>query len=519
MAINLPIVSKFDDKGVNQAASSVDKLRGTLKTFATVALAAFSVDAIVDFGRSSIKAAEDAQVANARLDNISKSMGIFGDQTSVVTKRIQGFADSLALTVGIEDEVIKAAQAQLLTFKNLAITADQAGGAFDRATVAVLDLSAAGLGSLETSAVQLGKALQDPVKGLAALGRAGVTFTDEQKALIKSLVESNRTLEAQDMILSAIEQQVGGTAEATATASQKMSVAFGEIQETIGALLLPAFEGFAAWLVTNLPAIQKWFEETGAFLGEVFGNIAAAWDMFVVKPFQKFVDEHGPGIKKVFDEVIRPAFEMFVNNVLPVFLAVMGFLATLISDNVIATLENLADWFTDPANKNTIIFFTGLVAAMVAQFMLIPIIITAAIVAITTLLNYLSMALTKTREYLGVTAIVGGVSSAVSGSSIQAQRIPNRAAGGGAANAGLSWVGEKGPELISMPRGATVTPIPQHMRADAMFGANRGGNSQPGNYITINVNGGLDSSAQIGEAVVNAIRKYERTSGAVFARA
>lgn len=519
MAINLPIVSKFDDKGVNAAAQSVDKLRGTLKTFAGIALAAFSVDAVVDFGREVIKGAEYAQQANNRIEAIATSMNLFGDQTANVSKRLQKYADDLEGVVAIEAEQIKQAQAQLLTFKNLAISADTAGGAFDRATKAVVDLSAAGLGSLDSSAVQLGKALQDPVKGLAALGRAGVTFDEEQKNLIKTLVESNRVLEAQDLILSAIEQQVGGTAEAIAPASEKIRLAFDSIKDAIGFALLPAVEDFAAWIVTNLPTIQKWFQDTGAFLGEVFKNIAATWDMFVVKPFQKFVDEHGPGIKKVFDEVIRPAFEMFVNNVLPVFLAVMGFLATLISDNVIATLENLAEWFTDPANKNAIIFFTGLVAAMVAQFMLIPIIITAAIVAITTLLNFLSMALTKTREYLGVAAIVGPTSRAVSGSSIQAQRIPNRAAGGGAANAGLSWVGEKGPELISMPRGATVTPIPQHMRADAMFGANRGGNSQPGNYITINVNGGLDSSAQIGEAVVNAIRKYERTSGAVFARA
>jgi tape measure domain-containing protein len=98
-------------------------------------------------------------------------------------------------------------------------------------------------------------------------------------------------------------------------------------------------------------------------------------------------------------------------------------------------------------------------------------------------------------------------------------RIQGRAAGGGAANDGLSWVGEKGPELISMPRGATVTPIPQHMRADAMFGANRNGGGGNMTVLNITVNGGLDSSAQIGEAVVNAIRKYERTSGAVFARA
>ena len=55
--------------------------------------------------------------------------------------------------------------------------------------------------------------------------------------------------------------------------------------------------------------------------------------------------------------------------------------------------------------------------------------------------------------------------------------------------------------------------------ASLLMGSNRAGNVQSGNYITINVNGGLDSSAAIGEAVVTAIRKYERSSGPVFVRA
>lgn len=294
MAISLPIVSKFDDKGVKNADDSIGKLQGTLKTFAGVAIAAFSIDAIVDFGRSAITAAEDAQVANNRLDAIAKSMGLFGDQTAGVTKRIKGFADQLALTTGVEDEAIKAAQAQLLTFKDLAVTADDAGGAFDRATKAVLDLSAAGLGSLDTSAVQLGKALQDPIKGIAALGRAGVTFSEDQKAFIQSLVESGDLLGAQDYLLSAIETQVGGTAEATATASDKMKVAWGEIQETVGALLLPAFEAFAQWVVENFPTIQAEIENAGE-------SIRVMWEK--VQPvFAK--------LKRFFEEEFLPAMEV-----------------------------------------------------------------------------------------------------------------------------------------------------------------------------------------------------------------
>jgi hypothetical protein len=123
--------------------------------------------------------------------------------------------------------------------QTLTATVDTAGGAFDRATVAALDMAAAGFGSAESNAVQLGKALEDPIKGINALTRSGITFTDAEKEKIKTMVESGNVLDAQTMILEAIEKQVGGTAEATATGSQKMALALGNVSEAIGAALLP----------------------------------------------------------------------------------------------------------------------------------------------------------------------------------------------------------------------------------------------------------------------------------------
>jgi TP901 family phage tail tape measure protein len=45
------------------------------------------------------------------------------------------------------------------------------------------------------------------------------------------------------------------------------------------------------------------------------------------------------------------------------------------------------------------------------------------------------------------------------------------------------------------------------------------GNQQQQTIFNIEVNGGLDSSASVGQAVVDAIKAYERTSGAIWARA
>jgi hypothetical protein len=264
MAIIVPIVSTWNGKGINSAINSIkaaktpfDKFRVSIKSLAIPATATF---AAISVGlMSTVKAAEEAQVANKRLQNVLNQMG-YGE----ATKRVLDYADSLSKQIGKEDESIKLVQAKLATFKNLTATINTTNGAFDRATKAAFDLSAAGFGEAEQSATALGKALQDPIKGITALSRSGVTFTDVEKQKIKALVESGKLLEAQDVLLKAIESQVGGTAEATATASEKMSVRFGEMKEAIGNQLLPAFERIA-------PVIEK-----------VFNFIAVNSDVFIV---------------------------------------------------------------------------------------------------------------------------------------------------------------------------------------------------------------------------------------------
>ena len=259
MAVNVVLKSVFDDKGIKQAQNEFAKVGKTLGVaFAAVGAATAAAAAgLVKFGADSIRAAENVAQADNRLAQVAKSMGLFGSQTQAVTKRLIDFAEANELTVAVDAEVIKATQAKLLTFKNLAETADTVGGAMDRATMAALDLAAAGFGSAETNAVQLGKALQDPIKGITALARAGVTFTAQEKEKIKALVQSGQVLEAQNLILTAIETQVGGTAEATAKASDKMKLAFDNIAETVGEALLPVFNEFAEEVVKLTPELEK----------------------------------------------------------------------------------------------------------------------------------------------------------------------------------------------------------------------------------------------------------------------
>lgn len=289
MAVNIRIGTAFDPKGLKQAQTRFEKFGAGIKKGLRVAgIVAATAAAIGLVASRFAKMAEEVSTANNRLDQVAHSMGTFGKEARVVTDRLKDYAKANQFVFGADDNVIKSTQAKLLTFKELAATADVAGGAFDRATKAAFDLAATGFGTAETNAVQLGKALNDPIKGITALTRSGVTFTEGEKNLIRTLVESGKTLEAQEMILSAIEAQVGGTAEATANASTKMEIAFKKMGEAIGTSTLPIFEEFAQFVVDLTPVVEQFFADltdpttlVGEKFYEMSGAIIAFGETFV----------------------------------------------------------------------------------------------------------------------------------------------------------------------------------------------------------------------------------------------
>jgi hypothetical protein len=263
MTISIPIISEFNGKGIDKAKKEFAQLEtvGQKAQFAikkAAIPAALAVGALAAAGKSALAAGEEVNSANNRILQINTAMGLFGKETEDVTKRIVKLAEAQGTELGISNLTIKATQAKLLTFKNLAKSAKTVGGAFDRANKAALDMAAAGFGSAEGNAVQLGKALENPIKGIAALAKSGVTFTEQEKDKIATLVESNKMLEAQDMVLKAIEAQVGGTAKATADDTKRMQEGFAQFQQSLGLGLLPVLEavtpvllGMANWAKEN----------------------------------------------------------------------------------------------------------------------------------------------------------------------------------------------------------------------------------------------------------------------------
>jgi hypothetical protein len=275
-SISIPVTGNTAPlrKALKEAQKDLTLFGRATQKFGQAQNLAFGLAGSAAFGYATrlAKVAEEASTSRARIDQIANSMGLFGLATGQVTDRLVDYANATARATGIDQNAIKQTQAKLLTFKELAKSANVVGAEFDRATQAAIDLQAAGFGDATNNAVQLGKALQDPIKGLTALRRSGITFTEAERERIRVLVESNRVSEAQREILSAIEKQVGGTAEATANATNKMAVSYQQLQEQLGNYLLPTLDKVAG----KFDEIAQTSEKRGPIVGLAKGALELA---------------------------------------------------------------------------------------------------------------------------------------------------------------------------------------------------------------------------------------------------
>lgn len=196
-------------------------------------------------------------------------------------------ASALQELSAVGDETILAdVTAQLLTFGNIS------GDVFRRAQVAALDLSATLGSNLRSQTIQLGKALNDPVKGISALGKAGIQFSEDQKGVIASLVETGRVAEAQGVILDEIAAFYGGQAAASAgTLTGQITAlnnAWGDLLEQFGAIVAELLPPLIAGLRDVIAGFQATPEPVkrlivaGAGLAAIVGPLTAALGLLAI---------------------------------------------------------------------------------------------------------------------------------------------------------------------------------------------------------------------------------------------
>lgn len=251
---------------------------GPLRALGTAALGFFAVDKVKDFFASSFDEAREAQKVGAQTAAVIKSTG---GAANVSAAQVGNLASAISKKVGIDDEVIQSGQNMLLTFKNIRNEAGAGNDIFNQTTKTLVDMSAAMGTEPKQAAIQLGKALNDPIKGISALSRVGVTFTDAQKKVIEGLVKGGKTAEAQKIILRELNSEFGGSAAAQATAGDKMKVAWGNLQEQIGTALLPVLDKVQSTITTKIiPAVSTFVSQLQSGQG-AGGQVAAVFKTVV----------------------------------------------------------------------------------------------------------------------------------------------------------------------------------------------------------------------------------------------
>jgi hypothetical protein len=431
MAINIPIISEFDGKGINKAIKQFKQLETTsekaqfaIKKAAVPAAAALGGLALA-LGDATKAAMEDQQEQAALALTLQNVTGAGAAQTAQIEDQIS----AMSRASGIADtEYRKSLEALVRGTKDVDLAMKDMNLVMDISTALQMDSS--------TVADALAKAYQGNFKALRSL-------SPEMATMIKEGASLNEIMDVLGGTFG------GATAKSAETAAGKMKIltnSLGETKESIGAALLPVLEAvlpvlnkFAAWAQDN----PKAFLAIAAAIGIVAAAIVATNIAMALNPFSLIA----AGIALLIVGLVTAynKFEWFRNGINLIVNTVIGFFAGMVNAAI------------------------GAVNAIISAYNSIP------------LLPDLPKAPTVPVPQLGKTSNTPAPGR---------MSIPRLAEGGIVSSPTLALIGEAGPEaVVPLDRMAT------------------------GGGVTINVTGGLATSAEIGESVVNALRAYSRSAG------
>jgi hypothetical protein len=272
------------EKGSRRVSGDLSKMEGgfsRISTRATILGTAVGqgIERLAEKGISvlfgAIQSGEEAlhvlQNAQAQTTAVIESTG---GAAGVTAQQVRDLAESIESLTTADDKAVQNAENLLLTFTGIG------KDAFPAATKAVVDLGIAMNGGsaqgvdFSKTAVQIGKALNDPVKGLTALSRVGVSFSKEQVKRIKQLQKEGDLYGAQKVILAELEKEFGKAGEAAgksgAAGVVRLSDAVEDAQVALAEGLAPALEDIRGEIAKGLsdPGTQQDLRNLGVFLGD-----------------------------------------------------------------------------------------------------------------------------------------------------------------------------------------------------------------------------------------------------------
>lgn len=497
----------FDIFAIDRASAVFEKVAGKgdemgsrlgkAARLAGAALAGIGVAAAgiaFEIGKIGFEEFTKNQAAVAQLNAVIKSTG---SSAGVTSEQVQKLGDKIQGYSGQTHESIDASATLLLQFGNIKDTAGPMGDVLDRATAITADMAARMGGSASDNAIKLGRALTNPTAGLSALTRVGVTFTAAQKTQIAAMQASGDMAGAQNLVLDALTQKFGGAAKAA-----------GETLPGQLSRAKLALEDVAASIVAKLIPVVT------ALLGFINDKVLPA--------LKELWAKHGPAVKAALEQIgttvvtkVLPAIKDFAEREWPKLLAGIQSGEGFITHTLVPALQNLeAMWERNRANIEKLVamiaklaewiglhlvpLFNGFIiqslANAIRSFVDLASAIGKVVDAIKDIINFGDKAVGTIGKIAGA---AGGIASKAGGV------LKSIGFAGGTSNApgGLSWVGENGPELVNLPRGARVTP------AQASSAATGGG----GGDLTINLV--LQDGTAIHRLIVPAAQLHKRRNG------
>jgi len=457
MAVSIPIVTEFDGKGLKKAMAEFQQLEGAgAKSAFALKKAMLPAVAVLGGLATGLGLATKAAVEDQKAqDLLAQQLRTSAMATDDVIAQNEKFISSLSMAKAVTDDELRPAMANLVRSTG---SVEVAQNLMNTA----LDIAAATGKDLETVTMALGKAANGQTAALTKLDPS-----------LKGVIDSSSTL---DDITNALSVSFGGAADVAAQSYEgrmkSMKIAMDETKESIGAALLPALQK----LLEILQPVAKWAQEnTKLFLiivGVIGGLAAAIVVANVAIKAWTIATQVATAAQTLFN------FVMSANPIALVILAIVAFVAALV------VLYNKFEVVRTVVNT----------------------VFNAIKIGVTTSLDFL------TSYFEGVLNIYKNIFNAIAklwnntigklsfkfpdwvpglgGKGFSVPNIPMLAEGGIVNSPTLAMIGEKGPEAV----------VPLN-RNNGVGG------------ITVNVNGGLSTSAEIGQAVVNAIRAYNRSAG------
>ena len=192
------------------------------------------------FGAAAISEFTQAETA---LSKIKAQLTATGNVSGKTAEQLKALATKIEINVGIDgDQVLNEVTSNLLKFVRVQ------GEVFERAQTNAVDLAQVMGGDLAGATNLLGKALDNPIKGISLLNKAGIGLSEATQKQIKDAVKANDLYKAQGIILTEVEGRVKGVSGAIQNSDlqnlRAATVAWNNFKETVGGVIISITNSF-----------------------------------------------------------------------------------------------------------------------------------------------------------------------------------------------------------------------------------------------------------------------------------